>query len=146
MPPVRPALRVLVADDSAVGTALVAAIDSDPELVCVGRVADPVRVAAVAAEVQPDLVLLALLLAGTTTIQSVPVISARVPGVRVLLLSEVSSDILAAEALRRGAAGFLVHDGNVGHLLERVRACGGRMHPDEVVAEAPEPDRWSAVV
>jgi two-component system response regulator DesR len=144
MPAARPALRVLVADDSAVGTALVAAIDADPELACVARVADPVRVAAVAAEVQPDLVLLALLLDGSTTIQSVPLIRARVPGVRVLLLSEVSSDILAAESLRRGAAGFLVHDGNVAHLLERVRACGGRTLLDE--AAEPEPDRWSAAV
>lgn len=139
----RPALRVLVADDSALGTALVAAIGADPELVCVGRVEEPLRVAPTAAEVQPDLVLLAHLLGGSTTLHEISLIAARVPGVRVLVLSEVSSDILAGEALRRGAAGFLVHDGNVSHLLGRVRACGGRVPFDEVAV--PHGERQGAL-
>lgn len=140
----RPALRVLVADDTALGTALAAAIDADPELVCVGRVREPLRVAAAATQFQPDLVLLAHLLGGSTTIHEVSQIAARAPGVRILVLSEVSSDILAEEALRRGAAGFLVHDGTVANLLARVRACGGRVPFEEVAAQAG--DRWSALV
>ncbi len=140
----RPALRVLVADDSALGAALAAAIDDDPELVCVGHVAEPLHVAAAAANVQPDLVLLAHLLGGSTTIHEVSLIAARAPGVRILVLSEVSSDILAEEALRRGAAGFLVHDGNVPNLLGRVRACGGRVPFDEVAPQ--DGDRWSVSV
>lgn len=140
----RPALRVLVAHDTALGAALAAAIDRDPELVCVGHVAEPLRVAAAAAAAQPDLVLLAHLLGGSTTIHEVSLIAARVPGVRILVLSEVSSDILAEEALRRGAAGFLVHDGNVANLLGRVRACGGRVPFEEVALQ--DGDRWSASV
>lgn len=130
----RPTLRVLIADDTALGAALVTALDGDAELACVGRVTEPLGTAGTAAQVRPDLVLLAHLLGGASTLHEIPLIGARVPGVRVLVLSEVSSDILAEEALRRGAAGFLVHDGNVRHLLARIRACGGRGPLDDAGA------------
>ena len=138
----RPTLRVLVADDTALGPALAAAIAKDRELVCVGHVTEPLATAARAAETRPDLVLLAHLLGGASTLHEIPLIGARVPGVRVLVLSEVSSDILAGDALRRGAAGFLVHDGSVPHLLARVRACAGRTPLEESASTAG----WQATV
>jgi DNA-binding NarL/FixJ family response regulator len=122
----RPAVRVLVADAHALGAELERALANDPELVCVGRVAVPSEVAAEARRHRPDVVLLGHLFGGGTTLRLVGELVADLPEIQVLVLSEVASDMFARESLRRGAAGFLVHSGDLRTLLPRIRACIGR--------------------
>jgi DNA-binding NarL/FixJ family response regulator len=126
MVPARPALRVLVADDKPLGAALVAALGAGSELACVGRVTRLEDVAEQAERHAADVVLLDCLLGGATALHVVGDLAARRPGTMVLVLSEVASESLARESLRRGAVGFLVHSGHVGTLLPRIRACTGR--------------------
>jgi DNA-binding NarL/FixJ family response regulator len=133
MPSVRPAVRVLVADARALGADLERALAADPELACVARAQSPSEVVAEARRHRPDAVLLGQLFGGATTLQLVGALVADLPHARVLVLSEVASDMLARESLRRGAAGFLVHSGDLHTLLPRIRACIGRE------PAAPEP-------
>jgi two-component system, NarL family, response regulator DesR len=125
--PARAALRILVAADAALGTALEAALAGDPELHCVGRVTSVGEVVAEARRHRPDVVLLGHLFGGGASLHVIADLAARLPEARVLVLSEVQSDILARESLRRGAAGFLVHSGNLATLVPRIHACIGRV-------------------
>ncbi len=135
MQPPRPAFRVLVADDTALGAALEAALTEDPDLRCVARVADPTRVAEEAGRHRAEVILLGHLGGGSVSLQILGELVPRVPAARVLVLSEVASDIVARESLRRGAIGFLVHSGDLGTLLPRIRACTGQL-PVERGADA----------
>jgi DNA-binding NarL/FixJ family response regulator len=135
MVPARPALRVLVADDKPLGAALVTALGTGGELSCVGRVTRLEDVAEHADRHGADVVLLDCLLGGATALHVVGELAARRPETMVLVLSEVASESLARESLRRGAVGFLVHSGHVDTLLPRIRACTGRA-PAEHGADA----------
>lgn len=126
-------LRVLVADGTALGAALVAAFLREGGRDCVAREIDPARAADEAVLLQADILLLGF--RGATSLNTVAEIVARAPGTQVLVLSEVMSDSLAREAVRRGAAGFLFHGGDVESLLERIRACMGRA-PTPALARA----------
>lgn len=121
----RTALRVLVVDDRPFGDALQSALAADADLSCVSRVTDLRDVNGAAERHRADVVLLNHLFAGSTLLQVVGDLVERLPGARVLVLSEVASESLAREALKRGASGFLVHSGNVETLLPRIRACTG---------------------
>lgn len=127
MLPARPVLRVLVADDLMLGAGLEQAIACDPELACVARVGAPGDVVAAARHHRPDVVLLGHVFGGGTTLQVVAELVAALPQSRVLVLSVVASDMFARESLRRGASGFIVHSGDLGTLLPRIRACLGRL-------------------
>jgi two-component system response regulator DesR len=126
MVPARPAVRVLVADDKGLGLELQRALARDPELVCVGRVTELAAVLDEAARLRPDVILLTCLFGGGTTLHVVGNLASALPDCRVLVLSEVASESLARESLRRGATGFLVHSGDVTTLVPRIRACTGR--------------------
>ena len=134
MPSARPVVRVLVADARSLGTELERALDGDAELLCVGRVDQPSEVVAEARRLRPDAVLLGHLFGGGATLGVVGQLTAQNPAVCVLVLSEVASDMFARESLRRGAAGFLVHSGDLRTLLPRIRACLGREPADGVPA------------
>jgi DNA-binding NarL/FixJ family response regulator len=125
MSSVRTPLRVLVADDRPFGDALVGALAADADLACVARVTDLAAVATDAERHAVDLVLLNPSFTGGTTLHVIGALTERLPRARILVLSEVASESLARESLRRGAAGFLVHSGNVQTLLARIRACAG---------------------
>jgi DNA-binding NarL/FixJ family response regulator len=134
MPAVRPAVRVLVADARSLGTDLERALEGDPELQCVGRVELPSEVVAEARRLRPEVVLLGHGFGGGTTLQVVADLVADGLGLRVLVLSEVGSEMFARETLRRGAAGFLVHSGDLRTLLPRIRASIGRAPAEGVPA------------
>ena len=134
MPAVRPAVRVLVADARPLGTALERALDGDPELQCVGRVERPADVIAAVRRLRPEVVLLGHEFGAGTTLQVVAELVGQRPELRVLVLSEVASEMFARESLRRGAAGFLVHSGDLQTLLPRIRASIGRAPAEGVPA------------
>jgi len=130
MPPARSRLRVLVVDDTELGADLAAAIERDPELDCVARATALDAGVRAARDGQPDVVLLRTLVGRSPGLDWIARIAATAPQSRILVLSEVTSELLAQESLRRGAAGFLVHHGNVEALLGRVRASAGRPRGD----------------
>jgi two-component system response regulator DesR len=126
MVPARPAVRVLVADDRGLGAELQLALARDSEFQCLARITDISAVHAEAARHRPDVILLNHLFGGGKTLSVLGELTATLPDCRVLVLSEVASESLARESLRRGATGFLVHSGDVSTLLPRIRACTGR--------------------
>lgn len=122
-------IRVLIADDNALlRTGLAAVIASDPEFEVVGEAASGPQAVACAAKQQPDLVLMDVEMPGGNGIAAIAELATRQPQVRCLVLTMFDLDEYVAEALRAGAAGFLLKTTEPRALLQALRDCaGGRM-------------------
>lgn len=120
-------IRVLVAEDNAdLRTVLRAVLDGEPDLRCVGAIGTPDEVLPLARSTQPHVVVLDLLLEGGSSLHLIRMLQTALPGVRIVMYSGYGSDVTAREALRRGAAEFVVKSADVEPLLAAVRRIGRR--------------------
>ncbi|MFD5631086.1 response regulator [Streptomyces sp. NPDC127072] len=102
-----PPLRVLVADDNPVVRAgLTALLGGHPDIQVVAAAADGDEALALAARLAPDLVLLDVRMPGTDGLTALPGLARIAP---VMMLTYSREPEVVAEAMRRGATGYLVH-------------------------------------
>jgi CheY-like chemotaxis protein len=103
----RPA-RVLVVDDSDdVRLLLTLKLGSVEGLEVVGEAPDGEEAVRLAAELQPDLVLLDLAMPRMDGLQALPLIRQSVPQVRVVVLSGFEDEVMADKAVSAGAARYV---------------------------------------
>ncbi len=121
-------IRVLLADDQAlVRAGFRALLDAQAEIEVVGEAADGEEAVALAAQLTPDVVLMDIRmprrdgLDATRAIASDPALAA----VHVVILTTFELDEYVFEAIRSGAAGFLVKDTRPADLIEAVRVVAG---------------------
>lgn len=124
MPPAEPrTVRVLLVDDQALfreGLATLLAVHDDLEVV--GEAADGEEALARIPSLAPDVVLMDLRMPRLGGVEATRRIAAGHPGVRVLVLTTFDDDENVFEALRAGAAGYLLKDCPSAQLAEAVRA------------------------
>jgi DNA-binding NarL/FixJ family response regulator len=102
-----PPLRVLVADDNPVVRAgLAALLGAHPDIEVVAQAADGEEAVTLASGCAPDVVLLDVRMPGTDGLTALPRLTHLAP---VMMLTYSREPEVVAEALRRGAAGYLVH-------------------------------------
>ncbi|WP_369248898.1 response regulator [Streptomyces sp. R41] len=102
-----PPLRVLVADDNPVVRAgLTALLDGHPDIEVVAAAPDGDEALRAAARLTPDVVLLDVRMPGTDGLTALPELARLAP---VMMLTYSREPEVVAEALRRGASGYLVH-------------------------------------
>lgn len=119
------ALRVVVADDNDdLSRVLADVIDGEPDLHCAARVASVDRVVTVSRAARADVLLLDVNLQGGTGLDVLDELKRELPRVRVLVFTGYAQPELEAEALRRGADGFVAKNGDLDALLERIRSAG----------------------
>jgi PAS domain S-box-containing protein len=112
---------VLVVDDAEdLRMLLRVRMESYNGLTVVGEAADGVAAVEMAAELQPDLVLLDLAMPRMDGLEALPLIRAAVPGVRIIVLSGFNQSTLAQKALEAGADHYVVKGGSMSRLLELV--------------------------
>ncbi len=103
--------RVLIVDDHSVFRRVVREVlDEHPQLAVVGEAASGAKAFALVAELQPDLVVLDMELPDMNGVAVTQQLARTHPGVRVVILSFVSSDALIVDAIRAGAYGYLSKD------------------------------------
>ena len=106
-----PSLRVLLADDHALVRAGMRSLLRDIEGVeVVGEAADGAEALALAAREQPDAVLLDIAMKGMGGLEAAALFRDKHPGVKVIILSMHSSEEYVLQALRAGAAAYLIKD------------------------------------
>ena len=106
LPP--PPIRVLVADDTAtVRLVLRRTLESSKAFEVVGEAVDGAEAVAMAATLQPDMVLLDLSMPVLGGMEAIPRIRRCAPSARVVVLSGYSSDHAGPQAVAVGAAAFL---------------------------------------
>ena len=118
-------IRVLLADDQPLMRGgFRALIDAEDDMTVVAEAADGPTAARLAAEVRPDVALLDVEMPGGDGISAVRTIAAdaSLDALRVVMLTNSSFDAYVFDALRAGAAGYLVKDTEPEELLRCVRA------------------------
>ncbi|UKD51749.1 response regulator transcription factor [Amycolatopsis sp. FU40] len=136
----RAPLRVLVADDQAlIRTGLVTIIDAQPDLEVAGECGDGKAAVELARELSPDVVVMDVrmpVLDGITATRLLAGADVAAP-VKVLVVTNFNLNENVYQALRAGAAGFLLKDAPPDQLLHGIRtvASGAALLDPEVTRE-----------
>ncbi len=118
-------IRVLIADDQAlVRAGFRALLDAEPDIDVVGEASDGVHAVRLAAQTDPDVILMDIRMPGMDGLEATRRIAADPDraGTRIVILTTFELDEYVFEALRSGAAGFLVKDTEPVDLVRGVRA------------------------
>jgi two-component system, NarL family, response regulator LiaR len=116
-------IRILIADDhSVVRQGLKMFLGLDPELEVVGEAADGEEAVRLAKELQPDVVLMDLLMPKMDGIAATGTIRRAQPDTEVIALTSVLEDASVVAAVRAGAIGYLLKDTQADELCSAIRA------------------------
>ncbi len=137
---------VLVVDDHAmVRSGLTVLIDGTGDLHVVGEAADGRQAVELAAELQPDVVLMDLSMPGMDGVEATRELLRQRPESVVVVLTSFSDQPRVTEALKAGAVGYLLKDCDPRDLLAAIRsAAEGHAPLDPRVARALLPSATTA--
>ncbi len=120
------AIRVLLADDQTLvrdGFRMI--LEAQDDLEIAGEAADGVQAVSLAAQYEPDLVLMDIRMPRMDGIAATRAITAARPQTRVLVLTTFDLDDYVYDALLAGASGFLLKDVGRDELVSAVRIVAG---------------------
>jgi len=131
-----PKIRVLICDDQwIVCEGLEVILSTDPEIEVVAIAQDGAEALDRVAETKPHVVLMDLKMPGMNGIQATREIHERYPQVKVLVLTTYSEDEWVLDAVRSGAAGYLLKGAPRESLLQAIKGtAAGQTHIDPTVA------------
>lgn len=120
-------LRVLIAENHRdLSDIMGQLIDTEPDMRCVGQVAQAGEVVEAARRTEADAVILDLMLQGGSGLPLVEELAEALPSLRIIVFSGVAfSEDVAREAKRRGACAFITKGADFDVLLKAVR-CGSQ--------------------
>jgi DNA-binding NarL/FixJ family response regulator len=115
--------RIVLADDHQLMRAgLRVLLDAMPDIEVVGEAGDGFEALHLVARFEPDVALLDIAMPGMTGLAVLREVRAKHPKTRVLLLSMYDSRDYVTEAIRSGAAGYLIKDAAVDELARALAA------------------------
>lgn len=104
-------VRVLVADDhTLVRAGLIKLLESIPDIAVVGEAGDGLALLKLAEELRPRLVMTDIAMPGLNGIEATARLARNCPDIRVIILSMHQNEEYVRQALRHGAAGYLLKD------------------------------------
>lgn len=110
-------VKVLLADDHPiVRQGLRRLLEADPEFQIVGETGDGLETVQLTEQYRPDVLIVDLMMPGLNGLEVTRQVCQRLPGVRVIVLSMHRDDAYVIQALRNGAAGYVIKDSGPGEL------------------------------
>src|SRR5512139_3104815 len=143
----REAIRVLVVDDHTVVRKGLCALLSSPRygIEVVGEAGDGAQAVTQARALQPDVILMDLLMPVKTGLEALQEIRAEDPDARVLILTSAGDRAQVIAALKAGARGYIMKDSAPDELIQAIEAvyAGKLLLPSDLAQKAlfTEPDR-----
>jgi len=141
-------IRILIADDHAiVREGLRTLISSEPGLELVGEAADGNEAVLKARELNPDIILMDLVMPHKDGLQAIKEIKQTNPEIRILVLTSFAEDDKVFPAVKAGALGYLLKDSMPRELLQAIRDVylgGPSLHPSvalKLLREIREPPK-----
>ena len=124
------ATRVLITDDhGVVRQGLRMFLSLDPDIQVVGEASNGREALAMVRDLEPDVVLMDLLMPVMDGISATKAIRAALPEVEVIALTSVLEDASVTGAVRAGAIGYLLKDTDAEELSRAIKAAAeGRVH------------------
>jgi NarL family two-component system response regulator LiaR len=117
------AIRILVVDDhSVVRQGLKMFLGLDPELEIIGEAENGAEAVKLAGELQPDVVLMDMLMPVMDGIEATKAIRGSMPDTEVIALTSVLEDAAVVGAIKAGAIGYLLKDTQSDELRRAIKA------------------------
>jgi NarL family two-component system response regulator LiaR len=139
-------IRVLIADDHAVvREGLRGLITSETGMEIVGEATDGTEAIEQARSLQPDVILLDLVMPRMGGLAAIAAIKAENPDARILVLTSFAEDDKVFPAIKTGALGYLLKDSSPQELLQAIREVShgeSSLHPTiarKLIRELSEP-------
>jgi len=115
-------IRVLIADDhNVVRGGLRALLETEDGIRVVGEAADGIEVTLKARALNPDVILLDLVMPRKTGIEAIQEIKQENPDARILVLTSFSDDDKVLATIKAGALGYLLKDSSAQELIQAIR-------------------------
>ena len=143
-------IRILIVDDHAVvRQGLRTFIDLQEDMIVVGEGTDGIEAVEMAKRLQPDIILLDLVMPRLNGVEATQKILTDNPASKVLILTSFGEDKMVFPAIRNGAQGYLLKDIQPNDLVKAIRSAyqgNVQLHPDIAkklmasVAPNPIPD------
>ena len=115
-------IRVLIVDDHAIVRKGICALLSEADgFEVVGEAGNGQEAVLAAQEIQPDVILMDLLMPGMDGIEATRQITNRQPKARILVLTSFAADNKVFPAIKAGAAGYLLKDSSPEELVRAIR-------------------------
>ncbi len=116
-------IRVLVVDDHViVRRGIRAVLELEPDIELVGEAGNGVTAVAQAQALQPDVILMDLVMPNMDGVEAIRRIKAQRPDVHILVLSTFGGEETVLSAIKAGASGYQLKDSSPETLVEAIRA------------------------
>jgi two-component system response regulator NreC len=119
---------VLADDHPVVRQGLLALLSEVPELRVIGEASDGLEAVALVQSLAPHVLVVDVMMPGLNGLEVARRITLQSPRTRVVMLSMYANEAYVVEALRNGAAGYVLKDAPGAALVEAVRAVAGGGH------------------
>ena len=128
---------IILADDHAiVRQGLRALLEAEPDLSVVGEAADGLEVVTLVERLNPRVLILDLMMPGLSGLEVTRRVCQRTPQTRVVILSMHASEAYVLEALRNGAAAYVLKEASGAELVHAVReVAAGRRYLSPPLSE-----------
>jgi len=117
----RPICILIVDDHTVVRDGLKALISAEPGMKVIGAAGDGLEAVHMAKDLQPDVILLDLVMPRMDGVQATLEIKKVYPQARILVLTSFSEDHMVVSAIRAGAIGYLMKDTSSEDLLQAIQ-------------------------
>jgi len=115
-------IRVLIADDHAVvRRGLVSILGAEPDINIVGEARDGLEAINQAVELEPDVILMDILMPGCDGLEATAALAHHLPQTRVLILTVSDREEDLFQAVRFGARGYLLKSASIDEIVAAIR-------------------------